>query len=275
MKKLDESGKVKFQILFLAVMVLLPISLKLIAQTNTTSSASTAYVKNPTGPCTPGIPCAGTITPLVVSPIGGSSSGQTVIQGTSPWVVANASATPQINTNTFIQNPLPTPAGGYSSQGSQTTAATLQSLQATKEAISANSLTNLTPVFGVNVFNAVATATPTATPVLVDVTVRTFTSAQSTTPTPIVTAVASNYNHVQLFMNNTGTAGDFVTVYMGSVAKQVYLAPAGGVVIKSFWAATINAPVSVAGGTTAGATIVVWGLLDQQTYQVPVNLPSN
>ena len=119
------------------------------------------------------------------------------------------------------------------------------------------------------------TLTPTPTPIIGMIAVRTFTSAQSQTPSPVITAVASIYNHVKLFFNNTGTAGDFVTVYpAGGSAVQVYIAPGGGVVTKDFWAITTNAPVSVGGGNSAGSTIAVWGYYDQQGYQVPVNLPT-
>jgi hypothetical protein len=108
---------------------------------------------------------------------------------------------------------------------------------------------------------------------MADVIVRTFTSAQSATPTPIITAVASTFPHWQGVFSNTGTAGDFVTVYMNGTTKQVYVAP-GANFVKSFIATSANQAVSIGGGNTAGASIVVWGVADLQTYQVPPNLPS-
>ena len=118
------------------------------------------------------------------------------------------------------------------------------------------------------------TATQTTTPVIVRITNRTFTSAQSQTPTPIATAVSGQYNHTQLFMNNTGTAGDTINIYYGSTVLPVYLAPAGGIYTKSFWDTASNVGVSISGGASAGSSINVWGTLDQQPYQLPINLPS-
>ena len=128
--------------------------------------------------------------------------------------------------------------------------------------------------------NIMASLTPTQTPLIVRITNKVFTSFSSTTPTPITTAAPTPtgtvnwtiYNHTQLFFNNSGTAGDAVTVLYGSTALPVYVAPGGGIVIKSIWDIAGNSPVSIVGPTQAGASINIWGTLDQQNYLLPTNL---
>jgi hypothetical protein len=120
-------------------------------------------------------------------------------------------------------------------------------------------------------FAPVGTSTPT--PVLAKIAQGSLTTASSATPTPIATAVAGAYNHTQWYFVNTGTAGDTFNVYQGSSKFSYYLAPGGGTLVKSLVDTQGDVPISISGpATNAGCTISYYGLLDQQSYQVPINL---
>lgn len=209
-------------------------------------------------------------------------SQSVVLASDHPPVFTSGEAPTVTHTPTYTSTPTYTPTGSatpiYTNTHTYTRTATFTP-------------TNTLP-YGTNTFTPVATRTPTptytattvytatgsatptytsthtytSTPTYTSTSVigapvgnKAFTSASSTTPTPITTAVALTYQNFKLYANNTGTATGTLSFIQNGQTFPVDIAPSGGMHYIELRDWIGGGGVSVSGPPQAGATINLWG----------------
>ncbi len=127
-------------------------------------------------------------------------------------------------------------------------------------------------------YTSTPTYTPTATYTSTTVSMapvanKVFTSASSTTPTPIATLVANTFQDYVLYANNTGTATGTLSLIQNGQTFPLDIAPAGGIVYVRLFDWVGGGSVSIAGPTQAGASINLWGYANFRKYPINPILP--